>query len=904
MAEEYLEAKRMGEREKRTALFSGADPYLVALEDSLSASDISAEIDLGLHEIPLSLIVGTRTKGRQTAFASNFMPLLSSGSEFADKWQTLYFSQIEEGLREPIKCYEYLNKFYVEEGNKRVSVMKYLGAYSIHANVIRILPKKTDDLRIRIYYEFLDFYKVTGLFDVVFSQEGRYAQLAACLGQDLVNPWSEKVLDDFRTAFNNFSKIYDDKGGSRLSATTYDAFLVYLNVYSLESILKDSPNEIHRRIGRLWREIEAEASPATVTIADSPEAVETEFDLAAAAGASFRRLFGAAHEQDSVLRVAFLYEKTAHSSSWTYGHELGRLDVAHRLGERIETIYFDNCDTPDAVEKAIDAAITDKCGVIFTTSPSMMPSTRKAAIDNPNVRFLNCSINLSVSTVRTYYSRMYEAKFLMGILAASLSENHVVGYVADYPLYASIANINAFAAGAAMADPLCRVKLIWSSLADEESNFFPPEVRIISGSDFIRPEDENHTYGLYRIEDNGKFTILASPVPEWGRYYELILASVLDESYDAATAAKKGTPLNYWYGMTEGVISVLLSGELSHNTKKLVGAFQTGILTGSFLPFDGVLYSQTGVVKTEHEPRLSYGEIITMNWLYENIDGRIPEIHELKETAQRTVAIAGISEGAALAAKAAAKANAADTRVSVPTGKSTDEANAAAKAAKLEATRLAAAAEKRVKAAEAEAEKAKAQAEAKAAEAKAAAEEEKVKALQEAARAKAEAEEKTAMAKAEAEEKAAKAAEKAEKAKAAAEAEAAEVKAKAKATEKKAAEEAEKAKAAEKAAAKAEKAKAEAEAEAARARAAAEAAAKSAEAETAKARAEAAEANEAARKAKSMAQKAIKLVTEAKLEASTQAALAEEALAKAEKAEAEAEAARRKLDESSGAADA
>ncbi|MGX8728619.1 MAG: BMP family ABC transporter substrate-binding protein, partial [Lachnospiraceae bacterium] len=552
MAEEYLEAKRMGEREKRTALFSGADPYLVALEDSLSASDISAEIDLGLHEIPLSLIVGTRTKGRQTAFASNFMPLLSSGSEFADKWQTLYFSQIEEGLREPIKCYEYLNKFYVEEGNKRVSVMKYLGAYSIHANVIRILPKKTDDLRIRIYYEFLDFYKVTGLFDVVFSQEGRYAQLAACLGQDLVNPWSEKVLDDFRTAFNNFSKIYDDKGGSRLSATTYDAFLVYLNVYSLESILKDSPNEIHRRIGRLWREIEAEASPATVTIADSPEAVETEFDLAAAAGASFRWLFGAAHEQDSVLRVAFLYEKTAQSSSWTYGHELGRLGVAHRLGERIETIYFDNCDTPDAVEKAIDAAITDNCGVIFTTSPSMMPSTRKAAIDNPNVRFLNCSINLSVSTVRTYYSRMYEAKFLMGILAASLSENHVVGYVADYPLYASIANINAFAAGAAMADPLCRVKLIWSSLADEESNIFPPEVRIISGSDFIRPEDENHTYGLYRIEDNGKFTILASPVPEWGRYYELILASVLDESYDAATAAKKGTPLNYWYGMTEG----------------------------------------------------------------------------------------------------------------------------------------------------------------------------------------------------------------------------------------------------------------------------------------------------------------------------------------------------------------
>ena len=51
-----------------------------------------------------------------------------------------------------------MNQFYVEEGNKRVSVMKYLGAYSIHAEVTRVLPKKTDSKENRIYYEFLDFF--------------------------------------------------------------------------------------------------------------------------------------------------------------------------------------------------------------------------------------------------------------------------------------------------------------------------------------------------------------------------------------------------------------------------------------------------------------------------------------------------------------------------------------------------------------------------------------------------------------------------------------------------------------------------------------------------------------------------------------------------------------------------
>ena len=737
---EYLEAKRLGDREKRMAVFSGENPYLTALDDSISSSDIAAEIDLGLHEIPLSLIVGTRTKGRQNAFASNFMPLLGEGTEFATKWQSLYYSQIEEGLRDPIKCYENLNNWYVEEGNKRVSVMKYLGAYSIHANVIRVLPKRTDDRRIRVYYEFLDFYNVTGLFDIVFSQEGRYAQLASCLGQNLADPWPDSLLEDFRTAINNFSKIYTDKGGSRLSATLYDAFLVYINVYSLGSLLQDSPNEIHNRIGRLWREIEAEGNAVSITIADSPEAVETDFDLSHAAGAGFRWLFGAAHAQGSAMRVAFLHEHNAQNSSWVYGHELGRLDVAHRLGERIETICFDDCDTPEKVEKAIEASIADKCEVIFTTSPSMLPAARKAAVENPKVRFLNCSINASVNAIRTYYSRMYEAKFLMGLLAASLSENHRVGYVADYPLYGNVANINAFAAGAAMIDPLCRVELIWSGLADDSEKHFSPDVRIISGSDFIRPEDDNRTYGLFRLADDGTATILASPVPEWGRYYELILGSVLDESYDAATASKKGQPLNYWYGMAEGVINIILSGDLSYSTKKLINAFRSSILTGSFLPFDGELRSQKGVVKTDNDPRLSYGEIITMNWLYENVDGRIPDISEIREDKQRSLAVAGISEGAALAAKAAAKAGTADPRVVVPTDKSAEKATAAAKAAQLEASRLAAAAVERAKTAEAEAAKAKAAAEAEAVEAKLDAAKVKAAAEAEAAKAKAEAE--------------------------------------------------------------------------------------------------------------------------------------------------------------------
>ncbi|WP_242949583.1 ParB N-terminal domain-containing protein [Clostridium pasteurianum] len=70
------------------------------------------------------------------------MPAIDTDSEFRTKWIALYESHLEEGINQPIKVYEYLNYFYVIEGNKRVSVLKSLKAFSIRAEVIRLVPKK------------------------------------------------------------------------------------------------------------------------------------------------------------------------------------------------------------------------------------------------------------------------------------------------------------------------------------------------------------------------------------------------------------------------------------------------------------------------------------------------------------------------------------------------------------------------------------------------------------------------------------------------------------------------------------------------------------------------------------------------------------------------------------------
>ena len=56
---------------------------------------------------------------------------------------------------------------------------------------------------------------------------------------------------------------------------------------------------------------------------------------------------------------------------------------------------------------------------------------------------------------------MHEAKFLMGAIAGAMAENDRLFYLADYPMFGTIANINAFAIGAKMTNPRAKVYLDW-----------------------------------------------------------------------------------------------------------------------------------------------------------------------------------------------------------------------------------------------------------------------------------------------------------------------------------------------------------------------------------------------------------------------------------------------------------
>lgn len=651
MREDYEKARKSGEWAYRRAILRGQYPYLPALNAMVHDIDKYAERDLGVREVPMDMIVGTMTVGRQNAFALNFMPLMEYGTEFSSKWSQLYDSACEEGIRESVKVYEFMNKFYVEEGNKRVSVSKYIGYVTIPGNVIRILPPKTDDPISRIYYEYVDFFNVTGLFNITFTREGSYAKLADLFGLDLVNPWPDELLETLKAAFAVFSKRYAARSGSKLSITTGDAFLLYVEVFDLESLLHDSENAIDKKILKLWNEY------ITKTNRDSIELVKNPDDVGR--GSSVKTLFNLNNAfTEKPIRAAFLFDRKEADSSWVYSHELGANELVERFEGAVEAVKFENCGTAHELSEAFEACSADEEDIVFATSPAMMDQCLKAAIKYPGLRIMNCSVNLSLHSVPTYYPRMYEAKFLMGCLAASLSENHLIGYRADYPIYGGIANINAFALGAAWFDPYARVKLVWASKkgTDWEKELLDSGCSIISGIDTIKPKDPTRKYGLYKILDAGtvrddgsvrqeqEIINLAAPVYQWGNYYEQIIRKLIDGSLDARKEGSRDKAVNYWWGMSAGVVDIILSDGLPYNSRKAVMMLRRLIINQSANPFEGEIHTQDGLLKGPDTPPLSDKEIITMDWLCDNVDGEIPATSDLDDSIRNTVKVSGVKE--------------------------------------------------------------------------------------------------------------------------------------------------------------------------------------------------------------------------------------------------------------------
>ena len=627
--DEYIKAKKAGEKEYDYCVSKGIHPYLVCLDDMLARVEVDSRVKLGLVEIPMSKIAGTYNEGRSNAFARNFMPLLDKDSEFAMKWATLYESMEAEGMRDPVIAYEFLDKFYIQEGNKRVSVSRCMDAVSIEGYVTRIIPKRNDTREVQMYYEFLDFYEKTQINYLTFSKEGSYQLLLKATYNNTETVWDDTMKSDFRSAYITFSKEFLARGGSKLQLTVSDAFLVYLSIFGYEEARDALASEYRDNISKIWNEFELYSHHRTISISLNPIADPKKH--------TFSMLIS-----PKTYAAAWVYEKPKEISAWTYAHELGREYIDDVFGKQINTDAVFGVSVAEAVG-TMEKLIAEGYNVIFATSPQYFPACAKVAVEHPDVKVLNCSLNLSSRHVRSYYLRMYEAKFMIGALAGALATDDRIGYVADYPIFGVTASINAFALGARMVNPKAEVYLEWSTVKGSEpkERFREQGITLISSRDLNAPGSLSREFGLFRRNGEDVAKNYALPVWHWGKMYEDILRSILNGNWKDEEESADNRALNYWWGMSAGAIDVIYSDRIPTGTKLLLKILRSSLTSGGFNPFSGLLKYRDGTQEDAGDG-LSPEKILRMNKLLYNIHGSIPTIDVISEDYRAFIEAQGI----------------------------------------------------------------------------------------------------------------------------------------------------------------------------------------------------------------------------------------------------------------------
>ncbi len=632
---QYHEALKAGKAHYKNSLIHGRYPFPQVLDEILDDTMIAGRVDLGIIEIPTEQITGTKTQGRQNAFAANFMPLLPDRTEFALKWINLCCDHLSDvGIRDPIRCYEYLGRFYVLEGNKRVSVLKSFGAPTIPGHVIRLVPTWSEDPEVQRYYEFLDAYRLTGLYRVHFTQPGSFPRLQAALGYDADHKWSDDECRRFLSGFSYFQEAFQKLGGNKLPLSVADAMLVWLKFYTFEELRSFTSAELSKSLTAVWPDIKVLSQAEPIAVSTAPE--ETEEDKSILSRL-VDRVFPAR------MAVAFVNELDPTSSPWVRSHEQGIRYLEETMGERINILVYNGVGSGESAENAMEQAIAEGAQVVFATTVSLISVCRKVAVRHPNIRILNCSTVMPYTGVRTYYSRIYEGKFLSGAIAGAMSGSDHIGYIASSPIFGVPAGINAFALGARLTNPRAKIKLMWSCLPGD-----PIQELIRQGVDYISTLDMptldylQDKRGAYQVQPDGNLHLLASPLWNWGEFYVKLVNSILNGGWDTLSSGKEEQAVNYWWGMASGVIDLWLSPDLPEGVQNLVQILQKGIIDGSISPFHRRIRAQDGTLHNNGERWFTPEEIVHMDWLCDIVDGSIPSFDELIPKAQAIVRLQGI----------------------------------------------------------------------------------------------------------------------------------------------------------------------------------------------------------------------------------------------------------------------
>ncbi|WP_276619903.1 BMP family ABC transporter substrate-binding protein [Syntrophomonas wolfei] len=328
------------------------------------------------------------------------------------------------------------------------------------------------------------------------------------------------------------------------------------------------------------------------------------------------------------IKVGFIYIGVPGDAGFTYSHDQGRQYLEKEIPE-IETAILENVHEGADVERSLEQLIQDGCNIIVANSFGYGDAVLAVAKKYPDVKFLHCSGLDTEKNVSTYFGRIYQARYLSGMVAGAMTKNNSLGYVAAYKIPEVVRGINAYTLGAQAVNPNVKVKVVWTNTwFDPTKEKEAAKSLLETGCDVIAQHQDTPS-AQQAAEEAGKYSIgynsdmskfapnanLTSPVWNWGPYYVKTVKAVMDGTWKSEA---------YWGGLEDGIVDLApISDKVPADIKKQVEAKKKEMTDKEWDVFTGPIKAQDGTVKVPEGKKMTDAEMLSFDWFVAGVEGNI-----------------------------------------------------------------------------------------------------------------------------------------------------------------------------------------------------------------------------------------------------------------------------------------
>ena len=325
------------------------------------------------------------------------------------------------------------------------------------------------------------------------------------------------------------------------------------------------------------------------------------------------------------LKVGFVYVSPVGDAGYSYAHDQGRLAVEAMDG--VTTSFVESVAEGQDSERVIMNMARKDYDIIFATSYGYMDPMLKVSKEFPKVKFLHCSGYKNSENMANYFGRIYQARYLTGMVAGAMTKSNVLGYVAAFPIPEVIRGINAFTLGAQAVNPNVQVRVVWTKTwYDPATEKEAAKSLLDVGADVIAqhqdspgPQEAAQERGVYSIgynTDMSRFAPkahLTAPVWNWTPYYRQVVEQVQNRTWKASSD---------WPGLAEGVVDLAPFGPMvPPAVRERVQARRAEIVAGRERVFAGPIADQQGTVRIPAGAVATDQELLGMNWFVQGVVG-------------------------------------------------------------------------------------------------------------------------------------------------------------------------------------------------------------------------------------------------------------------------------------------